>query len=148
MLRHACLFVLIAAGPIAAAPAEDHWTADPSPAFQEAVSLVETGRYADAAPLLEELAAAEPGNADVFNLLGFARRKAGDLDQAGAAYARALRLNPDHLGAIAYQGELFLKQDNLEQAEANLARLAVLCPSGCNPRFDLTVAVAAWKADQ
>ena len=61
---------------------------------------------------------------------------------------RVLRLSPDHRGALEYQGELHLSRGDIAAAEANLARLAALCPSGCEERADLAKAVVAWKAAQ
>ena len=129
-----------------AAPAEDHWTIEPSAAeseaFQQAAKLIEAEDYAAALPVLQRLAPEMPDNADVYNLLGFAYRKTGDLDQSAAAYERALFLQPDHLGALEYQGELFLTLGDLKSAEANLARLALLCASPCEERDDLADAIA------
>ena len=42
-------------------------------------------------------------------------------------YAYALRLNPNHLGALEYQGELFVQTDRIAKAKANLAKLQGLC---------------------
>lgn len=76
-------------------------------------------------------------DADVYNLMGFAQRKNGDLERAGLFYVRALRMNPDHLGALEYQGELFLQLGDRAAAERNLERLRALCPQGCEERDDL-----------
>ncbi|MEO0761116.1 MAG: hypothetical protein AAFZ09_04810, partial [Pseudomonadota bacterium] len=105
--------VLVALPSLALAlPAEDHWSADTDPAdaarLEESRLLIEAERYEDALAILEELAKAMPASADVFNLLGFAHRKTGNMAVSGAHYERALYLKPDHLGALEYQGELFL----------------------------------------
>jgi len=80
---------------------------------------------------------------DLYNLLGFAYRKTGDYGRAETNYARALRMDPNHLGALEYQGELFLETNRMDQARANLARLAALCPKGCEELDDLREAVKA-----
>lgn len=148
MLRTS-LFVMAFSASVAAAavaaPNEDHWGTPPSVDYARATELVASADFKTALPLLESLAEKSPGDADVFNLLGFSHRKTGNLDRAASAYARALRLNPDHRGALAYQGELFLSQGEIAAAEGNLARLAALCPSACEERSDLAKAVAAWK---
>lgn len=148
MIRYAALMLLIFAVRATAAPAEDHWGLGPSPEFLRAAAQVEAEEYQRALPTLEALAAADPGNADVMNLLGFTYRKMGDLDQAEASYLRALRLDPGHVGALEYQGELFLMQGYVAAAEANLVKLATLCPAGCDERTSLATAIAVWKEAQ
>jgi tetratricopeptide (TPR) repeat protein len=85
-------------------------------------------------------------HADVYNLLGFSQRKSGDLKLAATFYAKALDFNPDHKGALEYQGEMFLELGNIEKAKVNLARLVRLCPTGCEERADLENALAARTA--
>ena len=68
--------------------------------------------------------AADPDNADAWNLTGFASRKLGDYTRSEAAYDRALAINPKHKGALEYKGELYLTLGNLEGAEQMLARSA------------------------
>jgi Flp pilus assembly protein TadD len=80
-------------------------------------------------------------DADVFNLLAFSLRKDGNLEQAGVYYRRALGMNPNHKGALEYQGELFLQLGDRAGAERNLARLRGLCPSGCEELEDLEEAI-------
>lgn len=132
-----------------AAPGEDHWTVAMDPAHADALvqskQLIASDQYCEALPILEELQKAIPANADVFNMLGYVQRKMGDLDLSGAHYRHALYLKPDHRAALAYQGELFLAQDNPDAALANLARLENLCSSGCDERDELALAIRAWQ---
>lgn len=118
------------------------------PTLVEAKTLIDTGEYEKALALLTPMADANPDNADAFNLIGFASRKSGDLDRAGTAYERALQLDPVHLGALEYQGELFLTLGSIQKAEANLARLATLCPAGCEEADDLAEAITEWRKRQ
>lgn len=138
---------VLSAGAAFAAPNEegDSYSGG-SPAFQTAATLVKSGQFDKALPRLEALAVAESDNADVFNLLGFSRRKTGDLEGAGAAYARALALEPRHIGALEYQGELFLMLDDVAGAEANLEKLDGICWLGCDAERELKAAIAKWKA--
>jgi tetratricopeptide (TPR) repeat protein len=76
-------------------------------------------------------------HADVYNLMGYSLRKSGDLKQAATFYGKALDFDPNHKGALEYQGELFLEIGRIDQARTNLAKLAKLCPSGCEEREDL-----------
>jgi len=45
-----------------------------------------------------------PRAADGWNLLGFSYRNHGDLKLPTPAYDKALQLNPNHTGALSYQG--------------------------------------------
>ena len=49
-----------------------------------------------------------PNDADVNNLLGFTSRKLKMYSSSATYYAKALSINPKHLGALEYQGELFI----------------------------------------
>jgi Flp pilus assembly protein TadD len=82
-------------------------------------------------------------NADVFNLMGFSLRKSGDVKQASTFYMKALDLDPNHKGALEYQGELYLQIGDVDHAKANLAKLATLCPQGCEERDELEKQVNA-----
>lgn len=152
MFRFPAIFCALLCGFAFAAPVEDHWSADPDTPYAEtyakAAQMVEAEYYHGALPILRALALDAPGDADVFNLLGFAARKTGDLDAASEAYARALFLKPDHLGALEYQGELFLTKGDIAGARSNLARLNTLCPSPCAETDDLAEAIAAWQVQQ
>jgi tetratricopeptide (TPR) repeat protein len=87
-------------------------------------------------------------HADVYNLLGFSLRKSGDKRTGATFYRKALDFDPNHKGALEYQGELFVELGQIDEAKANLAKLATLCPSGCEEREDLekTIASAASGA--
>jgi tetratricopeptide (TPR) repeat protein len=99
------------------------------------------GAIAELTPLLDT-----HQHADVFNLLGFSWRKSGDLKQAATFYSKALDFNPEHKGALEYQGEMFVELGQIDKARANLAKLVTLCPSGCEEREDLEQAIAAVPA--
>jgi Flp pilus assembly protein TadD len=113
--------------------------------YADAASLIKAGNYADAKAMLKNITAAEPKNADAWNLLGFSSRKSGDLKGAGKAYAKALKLNPVHLGALEYQGEMFIELGEVDSARANLAKLKAACGS-CEEMRDLEKALKAVGA--
>ena len=113
----------------------------PGASTAQAQAAVDAGDYAGALTLLQPIVAAEPGNADALNLVGFASRKLGQLDQASSFYRAALAADPNHLGALEYQGELFVMTGNVAGAQANLARLQALCGS-CEAEADLAAALA------
>ena len=80
-------------------------------------------------------------HADVYNLLGFSLRNQGDTTTAQTFYQKALEFDPDHKGALEYQGELFVKLGQFDKAQVNLAKLVKLCPQGCEEREDLEEAI-------
>jgi tetratricopeptide (TPR) repeat protein len=88
-------------------------------------------------------------DADWNNLMGYALRKQATPDFAGAQrhYDAALRIDPHHLGALEYVGELALMLKDLPAAEAYLARLQRACgiASPCEPLEQLKKAVAGYK---
>ena len=109
--------------------------------YEQAEAAIEAGEFAAALPILTAITTAEPQNADAWNLLGFSARKTGDLEAAAIAYARALTINPGHLGALEYQGEMFLEIGRPEAARANLLLLQGLCGT-CEEAVDLQQAIA------
>ena len=111
-------------------------------AYEQAEAAIKAGDFAAALPILASITTAEPENADAWNLLGFSSRKTGDLEAAALAYAKALTINPGHLGALEYQGELFLEMGRPDEAKANLLTLQSLC-GGCEEAADLQEAITA-----
>ena len=111
--------------------------------LKKAIKHIDREQYDRAVSELRKAADLRPKNADIQNYLGFAYRKSGKLEASGTHYAKALQMDPDHKGALEYQGELFLMTGAPEKARANLARLEVLCPSGCSELSDLKAAIAA-----
>jgi tetratricopeptide (TPR) repeat protein len=106
-------------------------------AYAEAVGLINQERFVEAFAALERSQAAVGPNADVLNYLGFASRKLGRLDAALGYYREALQLEPNHLGATEYLGELYIQMGELERARTQLARLDQLCAYGCAQREEL-----------
>ncbi len=84
-------------------------------------------------------------NADVYNLLAFSLRNAGDYEKARSYYGKALDHNPNHRSALEYSGELYLKTGEHDKARANLQKLEALCPKGCEELEDLREAFQEAK---
>ncbi|NKB49853.1 MAG: tetratricopeptide repeat protein [Alphaproteobacteria bacterium] len=99
-------------------------------------------KYKAAISTLNDIVRTNPRNADAYNLLGFSYRKSKDFKRAERNYARALRIDPEHKGALEYMGELFLETDRRPKAEELLARLEKLCPNGCEELEELRGAFA------
>lgn len=122
----------------AAEPAQDR--------LAPARALIQQERWRDAIAALQRLG--DTGSADWHNLLGYSHRKARSPDLAAAErhYDEALRIDPQHRGALEYSGELYLMLGDLPRAEARLAQLDKACAPGCQEWKDLRHAVAAYKA--
>lgn len=111
-------------------------------AYAEAVGRINEERFADAFVALERAHAAVGPNADVLNYMGFVSRKLGNYDAALTYYGEALAIDPAHLGATEYLGELYIQMGELDRARTQLARLDDLCAYGCEQREEL----ARWIA--
>jgi len=118
------------------------------PKYLEAKGLVEDGQYAQAIPLLEQIVASDPKNADAFNYLGYSQRKSGDKDAAMANYQKALALQPEHLGANEYLGELYLELGKLAEAEQRLEVLDSACFFGCDEYYELKDKIEKFRTNQ
>jgi tetratricopeptide (TPR) repeat protein len=110
--------------------------------LEKAQTSINDARYKSAISTLNEIIKTNARNADAYNLLGYSYRKSKDFKRAERNYARALRINPEHKGALEYMGEMFLETDRREKAEELLARLEKLCPDGCEELADLRKAFA------
>ena len=91
----------------------------------------------------------DSGNADWNSLMGYSLRRSATPDYAAAAgfYDAALRLNPQHRGALEYSGELFLITNDLPKAESQLAVLDKACSMSCEEAVLLKKAIDRYKAN-
>ena len=113
--------------------------------FDQARMLVEAEKFAEALPALRALDAQAPGNPDVLNLIGFSLRRTGHMAEALDYYNRALALNPQHLGANEYLGELYLETHQPEKAKERLEALRLAC-GDCEEFEDLEAAIGKVAA--
>ena len=97
-----------------------------------------------AADSFKKVVADNPKDADGYNLLGYSSRWLGKYDEAFAAYDKALALDPKHKGALEYSGVAYLKVNQKEKAQAQLAKLQAICTS-CEETTDLAKAIADYK---
>ncbi|NKC17136.1 MAG: hypothetical protein GKR94_34555 [Gammaproteobacteria bacterium] len=112
----------------------------------EAQAAIDSGNYKSALDILEPLMDLESGNADLFNLFGYAQRKLGNVAAAFKSYRRALSLNPQHRGANEYIGELYLETDQLGRAQEHLQILDGVCLFPCEEYDELKRAIEAYRA--
>lgn len=116
--------------------------------YREAVKLINQERYAEAIEDLYLAQAISGPHPDILNYLGYAHRKLGKFDEARNYYGQALALDPDHLGANEYLGELYLELGDLKAAKKQVARLDRICTFGCAEREDLARLVAMKASER
>jgi len=113
--------------------------------YKMAVDLIDDEKYSAAIPLLQKSIAEKGDYADALNQLGFANRKMGNWKAGMEYYLKALSLEPNHLGANEYLGELYLEQKDLPNAEKQLAILKSAC-GDCDEFDELEDAIDDYKS--
>jgi len=123
-------------------------TSTPAPTIKTVTSeltairiLINSEKYATALTSLKSADKSYPNNADVNNLLGYTSRKLKQYPQAGTYYTKALKIDPKHLGALEYQGELFMILKKTSSAKSNLAKIKAICGTSCEEYIDLKKAI-------
>ena len=104
-------------------------------------SLIAVKNFSAALSALKVADKAFPNNADINNLLGYSARNLKQYKPAATYYVKALRIDPNHLGALEYQGELFMLTKKTSDAKKNLAKLKSLCGINCEEYLDLKKAI-------
>ena len=104
-------------------------------------SLIEAKNFSAALSALKVADKAFPNNADINNLLGYSARNLKQYKPAATYYVKALKIDPNHLGALEYQGELFMLTKKTSDAKKNLAKLKSLCGVNCEEYIDLKKAI-------
>ena len=114
--------------------------------YKQAEELIDDEDYAEAIPLLQQSIQEKGEYADALNLLGYANRKLGDKAKAMTYYTKALNMEPNHLGANEYMGELYLEMNDLPKAEERLAVLKNAC-GDCDEFDDLEDEIEDYKEE-
>ena len=99
---------------------------EPQGPFAKAYQFIASKKYVEAYKELKSVDAPNKSD-DLNNLLGFTARKSGNLEAAAKYYDKALEINPKHLGALQYQGELFITLGEIEKAKQNLEIIGKIC---------------------
>lgn len=95
--------------------------------FDYGRNLAYAGRYDEAIEVLE--LAPQPQDHRVLNMLGYASRKRGNLDQAFAYYQASISQNRNYALVRAYLGEAYLTVGELELARVQLTEIERICGS-------------------
>jgi Flp pilus assembly protein TadD len=104
-------------------------------------TLIAAKNFSAALTSLQAADKSFPNNADINNLLGYSARNLKQYKPAATYYAKALKIDPKHLGALEYQGELFMLTKKTSDAKKNLAKLKSLCGVNCEEYLDLKKAI-------
>lgn len=107
---------------------------------------IERKNWAAAAESFRKVVAGEPNNADAYTMLGYALRRQGRIDEAFAAYERALAIDPKHRGALEYLGVAHLMAGQAAKAQEQLDRLERVAGRGAGEYRDLARAIAEYHA--
>jgi tetratricopeptide (TPR) repeat protein len=107
---------------------------------KEAAVLRDSGRAADAFPILQLAAEAEPDCAEYFYQLGRAHLDLDHYDHAVLTRARAVDLQADHWAARYWLGVAYVRLQEWEEAEQQLALVAQHQPLFPGGHFYLGVA--------
>ena len=109
--------------------------------YYKAVKLIKAGSFDEALVILETIIQKKPDDADIHNYMGFSFRKKGMLEKSAYHYKQALEINPKHLGALEYQGELYIALGEIEKAKENLAKIDDICWTQCSELRELKQAI-------
>ena len=112
-------------------------------AMRQSREAVKDSQWERAVTLLQPYLRANPQDADGHNLLGYSLRQLRRYAESEAAYDRALAIDPDHLGAHEYRGELMLILGRRDRALVHLQALERLCGLQCDEYLDLRRAIEA-----
>jgi len=119
--------------------------------YELAEKHIDNKSYDKSLKLLKKLTKREDlgtKRADIYNLLGFSYRKLEnpDLDKSFAAYMMAIEIDPSHLGAHEYLGELYLMRDQKDKAVIILKKLDQLAGSNTEEYRELKIAIDEYQS--
>ena len=122
------LFIIILFSQSLAFGAGSSSSVDANAEYLKAEKLVKTYKFDKAIKALNKLLDETPDGytkADIYNYLGYASRKqrSPNFEKAEEYYLKALKIEPDHIGALEYLGELYYETGRVDKAEDLLERL-------------------------
>lgn len=98
--------------------------------------------YGQPEAALKVLAAMHEGETDrVMTYMGFANRKAGNLEEGLAWYDKAITRNPDNILARSYYGQALVEMNEMQLASAQLDEIRARGGSGTWAELSLATAI-------
>ena len=118
------------------------------PAIEAIRAAVTKSDWKQAQELARASVEKNPSSPDYHNLYAYSIRMGANpqLELVFKHYNEALRLDPKHLGAHEYLGEVYLTVGNLDKAKEQLRMLDRLCFFSCKEFSTLKKAVADYEA--
>ena len=112
--------------------------------YKNAVKLIKKEQYSKAILILEKILNKNKyqKDPDILNEYAFALRKSGNLSKAEFFYNKALKIDPEHSGALEYLGELYVATNRLDLAKE---RLKVLEKCNCEEYDELKQVIDGTK---
>ena len=110
--------------------------------YLKAEKLVKTYKFEKAIKALNKLLTETPDGytkADIYNYLGYASRKqrAPNFEKAESYYLKALKIDPNHIGALEYLGELYYETGRVEKANELLEKLKIVAGKNSEEYIEL-----------
>ena len=115
---------------------------DANAEYLKAEKLVKTYKFEKAIKALNKLLTETPDGytkADIYNYLGYASRKqrAPNFEKAESYYLKALKIDPNHIGALEYLGELYYETGRVEKASELLEKLKIVAGENSEEYIEL-----------
>ena len=118
---------------------------DPASLYVKAMVLSQTGSRSAALRVYEAISATEPDNASFHFRIGEVHESVNRMEEADAAYRRALELDPAMRGARFRLGKMLVATGQLKEAERQFARAVRLAPDHAESHLELALTLDALE---
>ncbi len=109
--------------------------------YEQGRALALAGDYQNALDLLQSVK--NQKDPMVLTMIGYSKRKMGDVEGGFAAYNQALAIDPNNVNTHEYMGEAYVLIGKVEEAKLELSTLEKLCGGkGCEQYDDLAKVLA------
>jgi tetratricopeptide (TPR) repeat protein len=105
--------------------------------IEQASDLIQQGRFADAAEILQDQIKQNPSRIDAYNLLGIAYAGEKDYGRATDAFQQALKLAPKSIKTHNNLGNLYVSQQKFDLAEKEFRQVLTVAPANRDANYNL-----------